>query len=46
MKVLLLSDGNSIHTFRWAKALVEEKIEVQIFRIFEPRENYWSWCDP
>jgi len=35
MKVIILSDGNSIHTFRWAKSLFDNNIDVEIFSIFE-----------
>jgi glycosyltransferase involved in cell wall biosynthesis len=33
MKVLLVSDGNSIHTIRWAVALKRREIEIGIFSI-------------
>ena len=30
MKVLILSDANSIHTYRWAKSLSEKGIIIEI----------------
>ena len=36
MKLLLLSDANSAHTIKWAKAIKLNNIEVCIFSLFEP----------
>lgn len=35
MKILILSDANSIHTIRWAESLVAENIDIQIFSFFK-----------
>ena len=44
MKILLLSDANSIHTFRWAKSLKSKNFDIHIFSIFSPNnfsiDNY------
>mgnify|MGYP000573732833 CR=1 FL=1 len=36
MKILLLSDANSIHTIRWVEFLCSNNIEIQLFSLFKP----------
>ena len=36
MKILLLSDANSIHTIRWVEFLTSNNIEIQLFSLFKP----------
>lgn len=38
MRVLLLSDINSAHTQKWARALSEQGVEVGIFSLSDPEE--------
>jgi len=42
MKVLLLSDVNSIHTRRWAASLKVAGVACGLFSLEAPREN---WCE-
>ncbi len=42
MRVLLLSDVNSIHTRRWAASLKEAGVDPGIFSLAEPKE---TWCE-
>ena len=39
MKIILLSDCNSIHTQRWAISLSKKKVNITIFSFFEPYED-------
>ena len=41
MKILILSDANSIHTYRWAKSLKDKGFNIAIFSLFED-ENLFS----
>ncbi len=34
MKILILSDANSIHTYRWVKSLKDKGINIEIFSFF------------
>ena len=36
MKLLLLSDANSIHTQRWVLSLLNEGINLRLFSLFKP----------
>ncbi len=36
MKIIILSDANSIHTLKWARSLKQEEIELKIFSFFRP----------
>ena len=36
MKVLLLSDANSIHTFKWVESLKSNNIDLILFSFFLP----------
>ena len=36
MKILLLSDANSIHTLRWVESLKRNNFNILLFSIFEP----------
>ncbi len=39
MKVLILSDANSIHTLRWAQSLKNKKLELVIFTLISPKKE-------
>lgn len=39
MKILILSDVNSIHTTRWAESLKTKNIDLQIFSFFKPKKS-------
>ena len=39
MKILLLSDANSVHTLRWAKSLKNSNFEILLFSFFAPNKN-------
>lgn len=39
MKLILLSDANSIHTQRWALSLSKRKITILLFSLFKPRDE-------
>ena len=39
MKILILSDANSIHTIRWAESLIAKNIDIQIFSFFKPKKS-------
>ena len=39
LKIILLSDCNSIHTQRWAISLSKKKVNITIFSFFEPYED-------
>lgn len=42
MKILLLSDLNSIHTKKWIKALSEKGIEIQAFGLGRPQDDFFD----
>lgn len=42
MKVLLLSDINSTHTKKWAIGLANKNIQIGIFSINPPKNNWWQ----
>ncbi len=39
MKILLLSDANSIHTQKWVDSISLKGFEVQLFSLFKPNKN-------
>ena len=39
MKIILLSDANSVHTIKWVKSLCQQDFEVQLFSLFEPNKE-------
>ena len=39
MKILILSDANSIHTIRWVKSLSRKNLDIELFSLFKPNEN-------
>ena len=41
MKILILSDANSVHTYRWAKSLKGKGLKIEIFSLFK-YENQFS----
>ena len=43
MKIIILSDANSIHTARWAKSLTEEGIHLIIFSLFSQTKKMRSF---
>lgn len=42
MRILILSDARSIHTKRWVKALCEEGIELAVFSISVPSDDFYE----
>lgn len=42
MKILILSEANSIHTKRWVKSLSEKGIQISLFSLTSPKDNYYS----
>ena len=40
MKILILSDANSIHTYRWAKSLKDKGIDIEIFSLFKDKNQF------
>ena len=44
MKILILSDANSIHTYRWAKSLKDKGFNIAIFSLFKD-ENLFLLCN-
>ena len=43
MKIIILSDANSIHTARWAKSLSEEGIHIIVFSLFSQTNRMKSF---
>ena len=41
MKILILSDANSVHTYRWAKSLKDKGANIEIFSLFK-NDNKFS----
>jgi len=39
LKLLLLSDANSIHTLRWVESLSQHGFEIQLFSLFKPNKD-------
>ena len=39
MKLLILSDANSVHTMRWIQSIKEHKIEIVLFSFFMPTKS-------
>ncbi len=39
MKIILLSDANSIHSLRWVKALKDNNINLLLFSFFKPNKK-------
>ncbi|MGK9126738.1 glycosyltransferase [Olivibacter sp. SA151] len=42
MKVLILSDGNSVHTIKWVKALAEKGVKVGLWSISSPKKDVYK----
>ena len=42
MKIILLSDANSIHTQKWIESLNRHDVELQLFSLFKPNEDLIS----
>ena len=40
MKIIFLSDANSIHTYRWAKSLKDNGVNVRIFSLFQNENQF------
>ena len=40
MKILILSDANSVHTYRWAKSLKDKGINIEIFSLFKDQNQF------
>ena len=36
MRIILLSDANSIHTLRWIESLISKNFEIRLFSFFKP----------
>ena len=39
MKIILLSDANSIHTLRWIESLTSNNFEIRLFSFFKPERD-------
>lgn len=39
MKIILLSDANSIHTLRWVESLTSRNIKIKLFSLFKPKKD-------
>ncbi len=39
MKIILLSDANSIHTLRWAESLKSKNFDIHLFTLFTPNRD-------
>ena len=39
MKIIFLSDANSIHTLRWIESLTLNNLEIQLFSFFKPKKD-------
>ena len=42
MKLLILSDANSIHTQKWAISLAKEGLNVTLFSLFKPDDRIFK----
>lgn len=42
MKVLLLSEANSIHTKRWTEALCRRSVSIMLVSLSKPRDDFYS----
>lgn len=45
MKILLLSDLNSIHTKKWASALAKKDCVLHLFGLTKPKDNFYEGLD-
>ena len=39
MKILILSDANSIHTQKWVESLSQQGFEILLFSFFDPQKK-------
>jgi len=39
LKIIFLSDANSIHTLRWIESLTLNNLEIQLFSFFKPKKD-------
>ena len=39
MKIIFLSDANSIHTLRWIESLSSNSFEIKLFSLFKPKKD-------
>ena len=39
MKLLILSDANSIHTRKWSKSLKDKGLNIKLFTLFKPKND-------
>jgi len=44
MKVLILSDANSVHTIRWVKSLSQQGVRVGLWSLTAPKEGVYEDC--
>lgn len=42
MKILVLSDVNSPHTIKWVESLVESSIEISLYSLAAPKNDWFS----
>lgn len=40
MKILILSDANSIHTLKWVESIRDHHINLMLFSLFKPKKDY------
>ena len=40
MKILILSDANSVHTYRWAKSLKSKGLNIEIFSLYQYEKEF------
>ena len=40
LKILILSDANSIHTLKWVESIREHHANLMLFSLFKPKKDY------
>ena len=40
MKILILSDANSVHTLKWVNGLKKHNFKLMLFSLFKPNKVY------
>ena len=45
MRVLLLSEANSIHTKRWTEALCQRNVDIMLVSLSKPRDDFYETLD-
>ena len=45
MKILILSDANSVHTLKWVKSLKKTDYKLMLFSLFKPNNDFLNQYD-